>query len=116
MRDNNSNFNSFSIVLFTALAVLILSVVLVNFDAITGDMGSSKEYVSYVITDQISVYELAESLCNPGDNVWELVYELKSANQFNSDTIVANSTIKIPASAVDTGTSIDSIFLCNANN
>lgn len=116
MRDNNNNSNGFQIVIFTAIAVLILSFVLINFDSITGANSSSDEYVSYLISDHVSVYDLAESLCNPGDNVWELVYELKAANNLESDTIVANSIIKIPASVIDTGTDIDSIFLCNSKN
>lgn len=111
--NSNSNGISFSIVLFTALVVLVLSVVLINFDNIFG-ASDSDEYVSYVVEDQISVYDLASSICRHDDNIWEIVYELKAANNLSSDTIQANSTVKIPTSVVDIG--IDSISLCNADN
>ncbi len=114
MRSSSSNTNSFSIVLFVALAVIILSFVLINFDYITGHT-SSDDYVSYVVSDHVSVYELADSLCAPGDNVWEVVYELQTANSLGSDIIAANSVIRIPASILDTGNNVDSIFLCEAN-
>ncbi len=110
---SSSNSICFSIVLFTAMAVLILSIVLINFDSIFASSDGG-EYVSYVVEDQISVYDLASSICRHDDNVWEIVYELKSANNLSSDTIQANSTIKIPTSVVDIG--IESISLCNADN